>query len=76
MWNAISNWYKRLTGIHISGGGPINQVVGEAAVLPWWRANVIYFKDGVYYPIGEVTIPANIDIHITNGYFSSEPVDK
>jgi hypothetical protein len=57
--------WGKLTGLKVKGGGTINISLAIVKQFPWWRKKSIYFTDGKYYPIGNITIPKNVHLYFT-----------
>ena len=60
-------WLRRLTGLHIYGGGEINSHIEKVKSFPWYRSKSVFFYDGHYYPVGNMTIPKNIWVYFLKG---------
>lgn len=53
------DWYRRLTGLHLSDGGSLNDAVEKINRLPWWRSKTLFLK-GNYVVTENLIIPSTI----------------
>lgn len=61
------NLYRRLTGLRVFGGGPINDAIEKVLKFPWWRSKTVIFRNGHYYSVGDLTIPNTVSLYFLSG---------